>query len=482
MMMRPVANTIAKLVIALGAMMALPALADWWDGDRHWQVFAVLGCAVALLGVLVVIATRGAADRGMSIRQGFLLTAGTWLVLPGFGALPFMLGEPGLGLTDAVFESMSGITTTGTTTIAALDGLPAGINLWRALLQWMGGLGIVVVAVAFLPAMRVGGMQFFRAEGFEMGGKELPRATDIAAEMTKVYVVLTVVCAMVYQALGMTPFDAVVHALATTSSGGFSNYDASFGHYPGAAQYAAAVFLFLATTPFIRMGQALRGELRPILHDSQIRAYFRWTVYAILIILAYRLPYRGEADPADVLRETVFNTVVFFSGTGFTSSDVTAWGNLPFAVLIVVGLIGGCTGSTGCSVKVFRYQVLFEAVRAQIRRMHSPHRVYPVRMDGRPLTRDVIDSVMGFFTLFVLSFGVLIVGLALTGLHPLTALTAAWTSITNIGPVWGPEITATGAVTRLPEAAKWLMVVGMYLGRLELIAVFVLLMPRFWRG
>ncbi len=482
MMMRPVANTIGKLVIALGVMMAAPALADWWRGDRHWQVFAVLGFAVALLGLLTAIATHGDGDRAMSIRQGFLLTAGAWLVVPALGALPFILGEPGLGPTDALFEAMSGVTTTGTTVIEGLEDLPVGVNLWRAMLQWMGGLGIVVVAVAFLPAMRVGGMQFFRSEGFDTGGKDLPRAGDIAIEMTRIYVGLTLACMMVYNLLGLAPFDALLFALATCSSGGYAGYDASFGPYLGPAQYAAAGFMFLATIPVVRMAQAVRGEMRPLLRDPQIHGYLRWTLYAIGLILAYRIFYRGEGDLPQLLRETVFNTVSIFSGTGFASTDVTAWGHLPFAVLIVVGLIGGCTGSTGCSVKVFRYQVLFEAVRAQIRRMHSPHRVYSAQMAGRALTRDVVDSVMGFFTMFMLSFGVLIVALALTGLHPLTALTAAWTSIANIGPVWGPEIGATGAVTGLPVAAKWLMMLGMYLGRLELIAVFVLLMPRFWRG
>lgn len=481
MMMRPVANTIGKLVIALGVMMAAPAFADGWRGDGHWQVFAGLGFAVALLGLLSAIATGGNADRAMTIRQGFLLTAGAWLVVPALGALPFMLGEPGLGLTDAVFEAMSGVTTTGTTAIEGLDALPAGVNLWRAMLQWMGGLGIVVVAVAFLPAMRVGGMQFFRSEGFDTGGKDLPRAGDIAIEMTRIYVGLTLACMLVYSLLGMAPFDALLFALATCSTGGYAGFDASFGPYLGPAQYAAALFMFLATIPFVRMAQALRGELRPMLHDPQLFGYLRWTLYAIGLILAYRIFYRGETGLAGLLRETVFNTVSIFSGTGFSSTDVTQWGHLPFAVLIVVGLIGGCTGSTGCSVKVFRYQVLFEAVRAQIRRMHSPHRVSSPQMAGRVLTRDVIDSVMGFFTMFMLTFGLLIVALALTGLHPLTALTAAWTSIANIGPVWGPEIGATGAVSELPAAAKWLMVLGMYLGRLELIAVFVLLMPRFWR-
>lgn len=480
--MRPVANTIGKLVIALGVMMGAPGFADWWQGDPHWRVFATLGFAVALLGLLAAIATRGDGTRAMTIRQGFLLTAGTWLVVPALGALPFMLGEPGLSLTDAVFEAMSGVTTTGTTVIEGLEFLPPGVNLWRAMLQWMGGLGIVVVAVAFLPAMRVGGMQFFRSEGFDTGGKDLPRAGDIAGEMTRIYVVLTVACMMVYNMLGMEPFDALVFALATCSTGGFAGFDASFGPYLGPAQYAAAVFMLLATIPFVRMAQAMRGEFRPLMEDPQLAGYLRWTGYAVALILAYRILYRGETDLPVMLRETVFNTVSIFSGTGFSSTDVTAWGHLPFAVLIVAGLVGGCTGSTGCSVKVFRYQVLFEAVRAQIRRMLSPHRVYSAQMAGRALTQDVVDSVMGFFTMFMLTFGVLIVALALTGLHPLTALTAAWTSIANIGPVWGPEIGATGAVSALPVTAKWLMAAGMYLGRLELIAVFVLLMPRFWQG
>ena len=481
MFIRPVANTIGKLVIAQGAMMAGPALIDWWQGNPQWQVFGLAGLLVVLIGTLMSIATRG-GDGSMTIRQGFLLASGTWLVLPAFGALPFMMGEPALGPTDAVFEAMSGMTTTGTTVFDAIDGLPDGVKLWRALLQWMGGLGIVVVAVGFLPAMRVGGMQFFRSEGFDIGAKDLPRVGDIAVEMTSVYVGLTMACMLVFNMFGMSGFDALIHALATCSTGGFGGHDTSFGHYPGAVQYAAAFFMFAATTPFIRMGQAFRGEIAPILHDSQIRAYLRWTVWAILLILAYRILYMGARDLPAVLRETVFNTVSTFSGTGFTAGDVPGWGHLPLAVLFITGLIGGCTGSTGCSVKVFRYQVLFQAVRAQIRRMHSPHRVYPVRLDGRPLTRDVIDSVMSFFAMFMLSFGVLIVGLALTGLHPLTALTGAWTAIANIGPVWGPEITRNGSVALLPPSAKWLMAFGMYLGRLELIAVFVLLMPRFWRS
>ncbi len=478
---RPVANTIGKLVTVLGAAMIFPLIVDWRNGDPHWKVFLEIGGLVVMTGVLVSVATRR-ADKSLSLQQGFLLTSGVWLVVPLFGCLPFVFGAPGASFTDAYFEAMSGVTTTGTTAFPSLDTLPDGTNLWRAILQWLGGLGIVVVAMVFLPVMKVGGMQFFRSEGFDTLGKILPRALDIAAEMTWIYVGLTVLCIFVYYLLGMTPLDAVIHAMTTCSTGGFSNYDASFGRYLGAPEYASSVFMILASIPFIRMVQLVRGNPAPLWRDVQVRAYLRWIAYSVGIIVLYRTLFMEDHHFREIFRETVFNVISTFSGTGYASTDMLAWGHLPFVVLIVVGLIGGCTGSTGCSVKVFRYLVLSEAVRTQLRRMHSPHRIYPVRLQGRAVPQDVVDSVMAFFTLFMLSFGLLIVGLALTGLHPRTALTGAWTAIANIGPAWGPEITANGSVAAFPETAKWLMIIGMYLGRLELLSVLVLLLPRFWKN
>ena len=480
--MRPVAHPIGKIVIALGAFMLAPMAVDLWHGDPHWMVFLECAAITISTGLLVTVANRDARRRALTIQQAFLLTSGLWVVLPVFGALPFILGAPNVGVTDAFFEAMSGVTTTGTTVFPALNDLPMGTHLWRALLQWMGGLGIVVVAMVFLPVMKVGGMQFFRSEGFDTLGKILPRAGEIAAEMTIIYVIMTAACAITYMVLGMTGFDAVVHALTTCSTGGFSNYDASFGAYLGAPEWAASVFMVLASVPFIRLVQAMRGSTAPLVHDLQVRTYLKLIVIVCAMILLYRLAWLEQDVPlAEAVRETVFNTISTFSGTGFASTDMTTWGHLPFALLIIVGLIGGCTGSTGCSVKIFRYQVLFQAVRAQIRRMHSPHRLYPLRYGGQPLDKGVIDSVMAFFTLFMLTFGLLIVGLALTGLHPRTALTAAWTSIANVGPAWGPEISPNGSVVEFPAAAKWMMATGMYLGRLELVSVLVLLLPRFWR-
>lgn len=478
----PVIHPIGKIVAVLGMAMWFPMAVDWWQGDPHWATFLEAGLLTSVIGTLAAVATRGHYE-ALSIQQAFLLTSGLWAVLPLFGALPFILGQPHAGFTDAYFEAMSGVTTTGTTVFAELNDLPMGTHLWRAILHWSGGLGIVVVAMVFLPVMKVGGMQFFRSEGFDTLGKILPRAGEIAAEMTRIYLVLTGACIVTYLMLGMTGFEAVTHAFGTVSTGGFSPYDASFGGFLGPLEYASSVFMVLASIPFIRMVQAARGNFVPLWRDVQVRAYLRWIAYACTIIILYRLLYMGQdASIADVVRETVFNTISTFSGTGFASTNMFEWGHLPFAVLIICGLIGGCTGSTGCSVKVFRYLILFEAVRTQVRRMHSPHRVYPLRYEGEPLDQGVVDSVMAFFTLFMLMFGLLIVGLSMTGLHPLTALTASWTAIANVGPAWGPEITANGSVANLPGTAKWLMIFGMFAGRLELISVLVLLLPRFWRS
>ena len=479
---RPVAHSIGKIITALGVAMALPMAVDWWQGNPHWTVFLEAGAVTVAIGLLITVATRG-DQQSLNIQQAFLITSGLWAVLPVFGAIPFVIGEPHASLTDAYFEAMSGVTTTGTTAFPELDRLSYGVHLWRTILHWSGGLGIVVVAMVFLPVMKVGGMQFFRSEGFDTLGKILPRAGEIAAEMTRIYLLLTAACILTYILLGMTGYDAIVHALSTVSTGGFSSYDASFGAFLGPLEWAASIFMVLASIPFIRMVQVMRGSFTPIWQDTQIRAYLRWIFYACAIIVLYRLLVMKQGDhPLEVMRETVFNTISTFSGTGFASTDMMAWGHLPFTVLIICGLIGGCTGSTGCSVKVFRYLVLWQAVRAQIRRMHSPHRVYPLRYEGRPLDKDIVDSVMAFFTLFMLTFGLLIVGLSLTGLHPKTALTAAWTAIANVGPNWGPEVTSNGSIAEFPTAAKWMMIVGMYLGRLELISALVLLMPKFWRG
>jgi trk system potassium uptake protein TrkH len=329
--------------------------------------------------------------------------------------------------------------------------------------------------------MKVGGMQFFRSEAFDTLGKVLPRAFDISAALLRIYLGLTVGCMLAFLACGLTGFDAVMHALTTVSTGGFSSYDASFGALGPAAEIVAIGFMLAAALPFIRYLQLAQGHVQPLWTDPQVRAFLRWLAYAIAAILAMRLVL-GDSMSLAALREVAFNVVSVMTGTGFASVDVTRWGEAALIVLLVAGLAGGCTSSTVCSIKVFRWLILFGTIRSAILRLRSPNRIEPVRLGGRMVEAEVIDSVMAFFSLFILSFGVLIVALSMTGLSLQTSVTAAWTAIANVGPAWGAEVGATGAMDGFPTAAKWVMVAGMFVGRLEILSVFVILMPRFWRG
>lgn len=479
--LRPVGYIIGLLVATLGALMVFPLVLDLAAGDGNWRAFFISGLISLGVGGMVTLACASGAGRGLTLQQSFILTTGVWVAMPAFGALPFVFGAPGVSYVDALFEAVSGMTTTGTTAFPSLDTLPPGANMWRAIMQWLGGLGIVIVAMIFLPVMKVGGMQFFKSEGFDTLGKILPRALDISAALIQIYIVMTLACALTYVVLGMGGYDAVFHAMSTVSTGGFSSHDRSFGEFVGVQEYAAAVFMILASLPFIRFVQLAQGEVQPLFRDVQVRAYLRWNAYAVIAVVIYEVTLRG-ADFWPMLREATFNVISTFSGTGFASADLTEWGQFPFAILIIVGLIGGCTSSTGCSIKVFRYLILFEAIRVQLRRLQSPSSIRFVRYQGRRVEEEVITSVSVFFTLFILTFGVLSVALSLTGLQFRTSVTAAWTAVANVGPVFGPEVGPTGAINGFPTSAKWLMIAGMLVGRLELLSVYVLFMARFWRN
>jgi trk system potassium uptake protein TrkH len=479
--LRPVFHLIGLLSLTLGVLMLIPAALDWRSGNDNWHAFARASFLVCLIGGVAAMATRQALADGLGRRQSFLLTASVWAVLPALGALPFIFGAPHASPTHALFEALSGMTTTGTTVFTGLDDLPPGVLLWRSMLQWLGGLGIIIVALVFLPVLRVGGMQHFQAEAFDTMGKVLPRVYDISMGLLQVYIGLTLAAIMSYMAYGMNGFDAINHAMTTIATGGFSTSDQSFAKFTGPLEYVSALYMILAGLPFIRFVQLVGGSWTPLLRDVQVRAFLRWSAYAVLVIIVYRLM-NSDGHPLDVLRGTLFNVVTLITGTGYGSEAVDGWGDFPLLVIVLMGFIGACTASTGCSLKVFRYLVLFEAIRAQMQRLRRPHEVVSLKLGGKRLEEDVISSVIVMFTVFIASFMLLSVGLSLTGLGLRASMTAAWTSICNIGPVFGPEVGATGAVDSFPEAAKWLMMLGMYLGRLEVLAVMVLLLPRFWRG
>ncbi|MDV7142803.1 TrkH family potassium uptake protein [Tropicimonas sp. TH_r6] len=479
--LRPVANAVGWLSAVMGGLMLLCGGLDAATGGQPGTVFVADGMAVLALSFCLVLATRGAGMHFLDRRQAFVLTTLVWSVLPAVGAVPFVLGAPHATPVDAYFEAMSGMTTTGSTVFHHLEELPAGVLLWRGILQWLGGLGIVIVAMIFLPAMRVGGMQFFLTEGFDTLGKILPRALDIAKSLLGIYVLLTLTCGLAYSGFGMGPLDALVHAMTTISTGGFSTSDASFARFTGPLEYVSALFMVLASLPLVRFVQLLGGRPGALFRDVQVRAYLRWLLLASGAVAGWRL-YLGQGELSDILRETLFNVVTLFSGTGYASEDITRWGSFALCVVIIVGLIGGCTGSTACSVKIFRWLIVWESLKHHIRRMYSPNLVDTARLGGRPLERDVIDSVIAFFTLFLLTLGGASVAIALTGLSFETSVTAAWTSVANIGPAFGDAVGASGSMEAFPATAKWIMIVAMLAGRLEILSFYVLLTRRFWTG
>lgn len=478
---RPVGYVIGLLVAILGLTMLAPLAVDLAEGAGHWTAFAESSVITVLVGGLIALSCQNGVREGLSIQQTFLLTTGVWVALPLFGALPFVLGAPQAHYVDAFFEAMSGLTTTGATVLVGLDEMPKGLLLWRGLMQWLGGVGIIVVAMVFLPELRVGGMQIFRSEGFDTFGKILPRATQISSRISSIYMALTVACTLGYVAVGMNAFDAVVHAMTTVATGGFANYDSSFGAFEAGAEYVAVVFMLLAALPFVRFVQLSAGTAQPLLRDPQVRGFFTTALCIVFILCVWQmlqLERIGEVD----FRKILFNVVSILTGTGYASADYMLWGSFPIAIFFFVGLVGGCAGSTACSIKIFRYQLLFASVRAQIRKIKSPHGVFTPKYGGIAISDDVLNSVMSFFVFFIVTLGVVAVALSLTGLDFVTSVSGASAALANIGPGLGDIIGPSGNYSGLNEGAKWILIVAMLIGRLELLAVYALLMPAFWRG
>lgn len=479
--LRPIGYVIGLLVLVLGLTMLVPMGVDLYYQNGHWRAFLESAVLTVLPGAMLALAASNGGSKRLSIQQTFLLTTGVWLALPIFGAFPFIIGATDATFIDALFESMSGLTTTGSTVFIRLELLPEGLLFWRGMLQWFGGVGIIVVAMVFLPELRVGGMQIFKSEAFDTMGKILPRAGEIAQQISVIYLGLTVICSLTYVALGMPTFEAIVHSMTTVSTGGFSTSDASFGAFQGPMEYAAAVFMILASLPFVRYVQILAGSARPLWVDTQVRAYLTTILILTIFFAVYRLAVNGD-HLEHGFREAIFNVTSIISGTGYASVDYQEWGAIAVVVFFFIGLIGGCAGSTACSIKIFRYQLLMASISTQLRRLYAPHGIFEPRYEGRKVSEEVLSSVMAFFVMFFVSLGIVSMLLALTGLDFVTSVSGAATALANIGPGLGSEIGPAGSFTNLNDTAKWILTVAMLVGRLELMAVFVLFTTQFWRG
>jgi len=477
---RPILFLVGLLLSTLAVAMCLPAIADAAVGHPDWQVFGIASVFTLLIGVMFSLTARSKI-RNLNIRQAFVLTALSWTVVPAFGALPFIFSDLRLSYTDAFFEAMSGLSTTGSTVLNGLDSAPPGILLWRSLLQWLGGIGIIGMAILILPMLQVGGMQLFRMESSDKSDKVMPRATQLITYIGFVYLGMTMLCALFYWIAGMGGFDAVAHSMTTIATGGYSTHDRSVGFYQSASVDAVGiVFMLLGSLPFVLYLRAIRGNARALWRDSQVRWFLVIVLVAVLAVTAH-LYIVQNIGLRQAFRLASFNVVSVMTGTGYATADYGSWGTFVVSLLFFLMFVGGCAGSTTCGIKVFRFQVLYATAVTQIRRLLEPHGVFIAYYNGKPIPYSVSDSVMGFFFLYALCFAAIAIGLGFLGLDFVTAASGAATAISNVGPGFGTIIGPSGTFTELPDAAKWLLSVGMLLGRLELFTVLVMLAPSFWR-
>jgi trk system potassium uptake protein len=480
--LRPVFLAVGILLIILAVFMIPPMVADVAVRHPDWQVFLAASCVTLFAGVSLVLMNRGPRAPELTNRQAFLLVTLAWTVMTLFAALPFAFSGLELSFADAVFEAMSGITTTGATVIVGLDVAPPGILLWRAILHWLGGIGIIVMAVAILPLLRVGGMQLVRAESSDLSEKILPRAAQVASATGMIYLALTLVCAVLYYLVGMTAFDAAAHAMSTISTGGYSTRDASIGAFDSAPiEYITIVFMIVGSLPFVLYIQATNGRLLPLVRDNQVRLFLS-ILAASTVAIALWLVFTDDLEAHLALRLAAFNVISVITTTGYISTDYSLWGTFPIAALFFLMFLGGCTGSTSGGIKVFRLMVLYAVASNQLARLVRPHGVFVPTFNQRPLPEAAAIAVMAFIAMFALSFALVAIALSALGLDYLTAMSGALTSLANVGPGLGPLIGPAGTFSGLPDSAKWLLSFAMLIGRLELFTVLVLLTPRFWRG
>lgn len=479
--LRPIFLVIGLLLSTLSVAMLVPAVADLAGRNPDWQVFAAAAAVGLFVGLATILASRTGTMR-LSLRQSFLLTVLGWLGAATVGSLPFAFSTLDLSATDAFFEAMSGITTTGATIIADLETAPPGILLWRALLQWMGGMGAIAMAVAVLPVLKIGGMEMFRLEGPETAERVMPRAARVASAIALVYVGITAALVLLLHWQGMTVFEALVHALSTISTGGYSTTHASLAAFDSVPiQLTVLVGMVVGGMPFVLLLALFKGRFATVRRDAQLRWYLGFILASGAAIAGWLWLARG-LPAAAALHHGFFTAASVMSGTGYHTVDYGNWSGLPLVILFFLMFVGGCAGSTSAGIKVFRLQMLLANARVQAARLISPNTVAIPYYNRRPIPDAVAESVMGFLFVYALAFAVLTMLLGMLGLDFMTALSSAAASLGNVGPGFGEMVGPGNTYAELPDLAKWLLAAGMLLGRLEMFVVLVLFAPTFWRS
>ena len=478
---RPVLWGIGLLLAAFAPMMAIPGLADWLAGEADWPVYLAGATFCLFAGLVLSMGNLSQRQRTFSARQVILVAVLGWVTLAVAGALPFLFARPHLSLADAIFESTAGITATGATVLRRLDGAAPGVLLWRALLQWMGGIGVLAVGTTVLPQLNVGGMQLYRFETARLDDRLAPRALRMLGGILAVYAGLTVILAVLLCLAGMEWFPSILHAMSTISCGGFSSADTSVGHWhnPG-VDWVILIGMLLGGAPFVVHLQIVRRQWRQVAGNGQLKGYLAAIILASVAITAW-LWFEQNYKPLPALRHSLFAVTSVMTGTGYATMDWSRWTGFPLAMLFLLTFIGGCAGSTAGGIKIFRIQVLFANARLQFRRMLHPHSVLVPRFEGNAVSEAAAESVLGFLFVYILCFALLALALALMGMGFTQALGAAAASLANLGPAISPDLGPLSSFGPLPDAAKWLLSGAMLFGRLELFLVLALFSRDFWQ-
>ena len=472
---------IGILLIVLGASMLAPyVLQVVLDEGSHSFISASF--VTIFIGILFILANLEKESK-LNLRQTFLFSSLAWVTVAVFGSLPFLLSTQNFSFSEAFFESMSGITTTGATIISDLDNSPKSILLWRAIMQWLGGIGIVVMAITILPLLKVGGMQLFKMEGPDSTEKILPRTIEVATIIISTYIILTLMCGFFYWIFGMTIFDSVSHAMTTIATGGFSTHNDSIGFFKSSnIEMVASIFIILGSIPVISYLKFTQGNKKIFFQDVQIRGLIYLLLISIIIMFLYLLLINDESSLFDKIRISSFNVISILSGTGYVTDDFGLWGKFSLIFFLLLMFIGGCAGSTACGIKIFRLQMLLIFLKNQIKKIISPNSVIITKYNNQKISDNFINSVIIFIFTFLFIFLIIAMLLSISGLDFITSISGAASSISNVGPGLGDIIGPNGNYKDIPDASKWILSAGMLLGRLELFAVLVLFFPSFWRG
>ena len=471
--------TLGILQIILGIFMIIPFFIQFFYNELD-SSFIISSIITLVFGALFVISNLD-YDKKLNLHQAFLLTSLSWITVAIFGSLPFFFSELSLTFTDSFFESMSGITTTGSTIITNLENAPKSILIWRALLQWLGGIGIIIMAITLMPIMNVGGMLLFKVLNNNSSNEILPSSKEISIKLILIYLSLTVTCGFSYQIFGMNTFDSITHSMTTIATGGFSNYNDSIGFFKSAKiEIVAIIFILLGSIPFISYIKYIAGNKKIFFTDSQIKTFVKLILVSIIILYLYLL-LKNENFSFSYLRSITFNVVSILTGTGYVTKEFDQWGSFPLFYFLILMFIGGCAGSTACGIKIFRVQILFRFILNQLKKVIYPRGIFVIKYQNNNVDDKFLASIISFIYLYIIIFFILTALLSLTGLDFITSISGAATSISNVGPGLGSIIGPNGNFSQLPEISKWILSLGMILGRLELFAILTLFLPSFWK-